>query len=488
MQQKDILGLLIACGGIFGATLITTVWKRARDFVFFAMIVLVPMTERVDVNFVSRDFYRGTTRGIEFSLVDILSISLLLGTLIMPRKGQSRAFWPASFGLMLIFFLYCCINVGMADPHLFGLFELAKMVRGMTIFLAVAFFVRSEREVKLLLWALATIICWEGVQALKQRVLWHMERVPGTVDDSNSLSVLLVTTVAMFVAGINSRVPTLLKLLCGAAIAAAGLAMLLTLSRAGIIILCFILLAATFITMSYKLTTTKFVVVATVLVFGSGAGYKMWPEIKARFAETNIEVEYGNNRRLGRGYYIKIARAIVDDKFFGVGLNNWSYCVSGVYGPLLGYKFVHYRGTDVEPSYKIPPGSNVDDAQAAPAHSLAALTAGELGIPGLILFALLWIRWFQMAFVFLLKRTSDPMRRIGVGIFFGLCGIFLQSLTEWVFRHSPIYYTIHILLGVLASIYYTRRQEMRAAKRALNQQPDVSVTAPPPFISAQPAM
>src|SRR4051794_21573582 len=126
MQQKDILGLLIACAGIFGATLITTLWKRARDFAFFAMVVLVPMTERVDVNFVSRDFYRGTTRGIEFSLVDILSISLLLSALIMPRKGESRGFWPASFGLMLIFFLYACFNVAIADPHLFGIFELSK--------------------------------------------------------------------------------------------------------------------------------------------------------------------------------------------------------------------------------------------------------------------------------------------------------------------------------------------------------------------------
>jgi hypothetical protein len=43
---------------------------------------------------------------------------------------------------------------------------------------------------------------------------------------------------------------------------------------------------------------------------------------------------------------------------------------------------------------------------------------------------------------------------MGVGIFFGFGGIFLQSLTEWVFRQSPIYYVFHILLGTLASLYY----------------------------------
>jgi hypothetical protein len=143
--------------------------------------------------------------------------------------------------------------------------------------------------------------------------------------------------------------------------------------------------------------------------------------------------------------------------------------VSEKYGPRLGYRFVHYKGTDVEPSTVIPPESNVDEAQAAPAHSLGALTAGELGIPGLIMFAIVWMRWFQMAASFLWPRTNDPLRRIGVGIFFALCGIFLQSLTEWVFRHSPIYYVVNINLGVLASLYYMKRKAKRETTEGLQE-------------------
>jgi hypothetical protein len=68
-----------------------------------------------------------------------------------------------------------------------------------------------------------------------------------------------------------------------------------------------------------------------------------------------------------------------------------------------------------------------------------------------------------MAASFLWKRTPDPMRRLGVGIFFGFGGIFLQSLTEWVFRQSPIYYVFHVLLGTLASLYYIKRRARRAS-------------------------
>src|SRR5215813_4007958 len=120
MQPKDFIGMVLAVVGVLGGIAVLSVWRRGRDFAFVAMLVLAPMTEDYDVNFVSRDFYRGTTRGFEFSLVDILSISLLVSSILLPRREkQSRFFWPASFGLMLLFFAYCCFNVAMADPRLF---------------------------------------------------------------------------------------------------------------------------------------------------------------------------------------------------------------------------------------------------------------------------------------------------------------------------------------------------------------------------------
>src|SRR2546423_13309710 len=114
MQNKELIALVLIIIGIFGGVLLTCISTRARDVFFLGMVFLAPMTEDWDVNFVSRDFYRGTTRGFEFSLVDILSISLLLSALIIPRRGQSRGYWPAGLGLMLLFFAYACFNVSIA--------------------------------------------------------------------------------------------------------------------------------------------------------------------------------------------------------------------------------------------------------------------------------------------------------------------------------------------------------------------------------------
>jgi hypothetical protein len=430
------------------------------------LVFLAPMIERLDLNFDSHEWYRGTSRGFEFSVLDILAISLFASSVLAPRRGESRGYWPASFGWMLCYLIYAAFTVAMADPQIFGLFELFKMTRALIVFLAVAFYLRSERELRLFLWSLGALVCYEGLLALKQRYVDGVHRVFGTIDDSNSLSVFVCTTAPIFVAVINSKLPKLMKVLSIMAIPLAGVAAVLTISRAGVIDVGVMLLCATLATVSYRITPKKVLITALVLLAAAGVTAKSWKTLESRFKEVNLKQEYGSKKSLGRGYYIRIAKAIAAENLFGVGLNNWSYWVSNKYGPRLGYHFVPYKSTDREPSTFIPPGSNVDEAQAAPAHSLGALTLGEMGIPGLVFLTLLWLRWFQMGASFLWPRTPDPMRRIGVGILFGLGGLFLQSITEWVFRQLPIYYVFNIVLGVLAALYQIKRLEKRALRQA----------------------
>lgn len=478
MGMKTLFGLTIIPAAAIGGMILASLSKRIRDFFFVLLVFLAPVIERVDVNFVSREWYRGTSRGFEVSVLDILSFSLLASSLLAPRRGESRGYWPASLGLLVLFFFYCCFNVAISDPRLYGYFELFKLVRGMVLFLAVAFYLRSERELQLLIFALCACVCYQGLLAFKQRYWDGVHRVFGTVDDSNSLSVFFCTTAPLFVAAINSRIPRALKVICAGTLMLAAVAEILTISRAGVIIIAAVLLGVTVATISFRVTARKIVIGLFIILAVAGVTAKSWNTLKTRFAESNLKQEYENKRNLGRGYYIRIAEAMVNDQWLGVGLNNWSYWASNKYGPRLGYRFVPYPGTDKEPSYVVPPDSNVDMAQAAPAHSLGALTLGELGFPGFALMTLIWLRWFQMAGSFLWKRTPDPMRRFGVGIFFSLCGIFLQSLTEWVFRHSPIYYVTHILLGALAGLYYAKKQARKMATSEAETQEDLASAEP----------
>ena len=161
----------------------------------------------------------------------------------------------------------------------------------------------------------------------------------------------------------------------------------------------------------------------------------------------------------GRGTYFHLAKSIALDRFFGVGLNNWSYWVSLRYGPDMGRQYTPYNGTDEAPDQSVVLGRGIDNrAQAAPAHSIMALTIGELGWPGIVLFAGIWVQWFRMAASFLRQRSPAMVSRYGLGTFVALWGLFLSNVTEFSFRMTPIFFLVHALMGALAPLYDQRRR------------------------------
>ena len=475
MDIKALFGLTVIPAALVMGTLLACLSNRVRDAFFLLLVFLAPMVERLDVNFVSREWYRGTSRGYEVSVPGLLAVCLLLSSLLVSRRGERRAYWAPSLGLMLLFFLYAAANVANSSPRLFGMFELCKMGFGLSMFLAVAFYLRGERELRLLVVGLSLAVAYEALLGLTQRYLWNIYRVYGTMDESNSLSLFFCSTAPVLVAAFNARISLFYKSLCAMALALAGIGEILTISRAGVVIMGLVLLGSALTTMSFRLSGRKLAICLVATLMATGAVAKAWKTLMYRFAESTLKEEYQTKKNMGRGYYLRVAQAISQEEFFGVGLNNWSYWVTQKYGPRLGYPFTPYKGTDRAPSQLIKIGSSLDEPQAAPAHNLGALTLGELGIPGLVLFGLVWFRWFQMGAVFLWHRAADLPRQVGVGLFFATCGLFLQDLTEWAFRHLPEYYTCHILLGALASIYYSKRQ---AARRVVSPKPELVEVRP----------
>ncbi len=458
METKEIVALLalLVLGG--ASTLLTTVSQRARDAVFFLLVAGAVLTERMDVNFFGEYWYRGTTRGVEISLLDVLAISLLVGTWLAPRYPGRRAYWPASLGAMLLYFLYCAASLAWSQPRLFGVWELSKVLRGIVVFLAAAQFVRTRREVAILVAALGCAVCLQGAFGLKQRYLGGIYRVGGTLDHANSLSMYLCLVSPVFVAAATSDLPRWLRRFSwlGASVAAVGI--MLTISRAGIPIFALVMLGTAAWCVSWRITVKKIAVACAVLLGAGLLVLKSWDLLAYRYGEATLAEEYLDDQSEGRGVYLRWAAAIVEDHFLGVGLNNWSYWVSKVYGPRLGFEYEDYDEIQTQPEKADLPSIRY----AAPAHSLAALTVGELGVPGLVLFGLMWLRWFQMGAGFLRRRRSDPMFRLGVGLFFGTCGIFMQSTTEWTYRQTAIFFTFNLMLGALASLCHHRRHETAA--------------------------
>ena len=449
--MKDLIffGGLLLCIPV--GTALAAYSRRARDLAFAALVFGTTLSDRLDINFLSREWYRGTTRGIEVSFVDFLALCVLLGALLAARRERFRPYWPSSMFAMLAYLCYACINVAFSEPRLFGLFELTKIVRGVVVFLAAAYFVRGRREVKILLLAICIAVAFESGVALWDRYVLGMHRISATLNHPNILSMYSCIAIGLLIPQALSAAPARMRALYGVCATLAAGCVILTVSRMGVLTLAVVASVAVFSSVGLRLTVRNVVALVVVAVIAGGMFAKSWQTLADRYEAVSLEAEYFDEGSEGRGMYFRELVPIIRERFFGVGLNNWSYWVSLKYGAEVtlhyGLHYTAYDGVNGAPS----------GYQAAPAHNLGVLTIGELGWPGLLLLGCIWAQWFWMGAVFLVRQRPDVMTRYGTGAFCAMLAIFLQSLTEWEFRNTKIFLFAHIIMGALAAIYFANR-------------------------------
>ena len=484
METKHYIALIVLVALSCGTVLLTLFSQRLRDLAFFAMVAGAVLSERFDVNFLGEYWYRGTSRGIGVSLIDVLALGILAATLISPRYPRRSWFIPAGFFLYLAYFAYCIFSVVHAwDWHL-GVWELVNIPRAMLITLATAAFVRTRRELALIVVALSCAACVEGLFTFKQRFLGGMYRPAGTLDHANSLSMYLCLISPVLLAGALSDFHKYIRWFAIFAAGIAGLCVLMTLSRMGLPAFGLVMGGTLAACVTWRITQRKLIVAAIVSLLGTVAVAKCWDLLAARFGSATLTEEFVDIEGENRGIYWRWAGMIIEDDPFGVGLNNWSYAVSKTYGARVGFGYEDYDDIKNAPEKADLPSIRY----APPAHALAALTLGETGIPGCILFLLVWARWFQVGTGFLWRRLNpDPMHRLGIGFLFGAAGIFLQSLTEWTYRQPAMFLTFHMMVGALASLHYARKhasERRHAAEPAPDELEVIAEPIPMPALSS----
>jgi hypothetical protein len=444
---KDLIffGGLLLCIPV--GTVLAAYSRRARDLAFGALVFGTTLSDRLDINFLSCEWYRGTTRGIEVSFVDFLALSVLLGAWWAARRERFRPFWPSSMFMLLAYLIYSCINVALSEPRLFGLFELTKIVRGVIVFLAAAYFVRGRREVNILLWAICIAVAFESGVALRDRYVLGMHRISATLNHPNILSMYSCIAVGLLIPQALSTAPARLRALYGVCATLAAGCVILSVSRMGVLTLAVVASVAVFSSVGLRLTVRNVVALGVVAILAGGMFARSWKTLADRYEAVSLETEYFDEDSGGRGLYFRQLVPIIRERFFGVGLNNWSYWVSLKYGAEIGARYTAYDGVNGAPS----------GYQAAPAHNVGVLTIGELGWPGLLLLGCIWAQWFWMGAVFLVRQRPDVVTRYGTGAFCAMLAIFLQSLTEWEFRNTKIFLLAHIIMGALAAIYFANR-------------------------------
>jgi hypothetical protein len=450
----------VPAGAVFAANS-----QRFRDMVFFCIVVGTVRADWLDINFLSREWYRGTTRGIEISYLDLLILILLLGLMLSAGRTGLRLSLPAGMGALLLYFAYASLNVVAHEPRVFGLFELTKIVRGMCVFVTAAWYFRGEREMRVLFAALLTAGCIQGFDAAYQRYVLHGHRVTGTLPHPNALSQYCTMVVGplMVYAMMTPRAKSKMIYIAGVALTSG--AVVLSISRMGVAAMPFVMALAIIGSLRLRFSQANLVLAILIAVAAVGGGVKASNTLMSRYGSASLEDEYGRDDA-GRGLYLRLAKGMVLSHFFGVGLNNWSYWVSA-HGADFNLPYVPYPDVDESTDFTGADKHIGIWTQAAPGHNLMALTVAELGWPGLILLLAMWAQWFWQSAQ--LWRSRVWWNWIGLAGFTLLLAVFIQNVTEYEFRLTPIFFLTLIMAGCVSS-----------ALRAARAQADMPLRQPEP--------
>ncbi|GAB4455763.1 MAG: hypothetical protein OHK0029_12380 [Armatimonadaceae bacterium] len=417
--------------------------ERLRGWLVTLLIFSVTVGDMVAINFISMETYRGPDRGFEVTLTDLIALALIGVAFACNRE---RIVWLPfnSLWLLALFVIACISAFGAMDP-LVSAFSLWKWARAYVLYWCVVNLGRLE-------WPRVSVwraMVWMGLYitflALKQKYIHHIYRVSGPFDHSNTVPLYINQFLPILgIWGLSDR--RLTHAMSGlSVIACLGLcvASQSTFSRLGLLLSLAGFVGALFVTnvreRNPRVRVATVVTIIGLVIGGILAAPSMIERIKSAPEESEE----------ARHEFNIAAEQMAEDYPFGIGVNNFSRVLTRV-----GRYNQHISVME-------------DEEQAGVCHHIYFLTAAELGYPGLIVFAIILLRflWHNLLGIFRSGKTWEGS--LLWGFLFGACALHISGFMEWVVRITPVTYMFAICAGLMVGFAEQGREKAKrlAAKK-----------------------
>ena len=392
----------------------------------------------VDINILSMELYRGDTRGFEFGVTDWMVISLILVMSLSPRWRKKRpSLLPPNSTLMLIYLLIAIATLFVSYVPLYGAFGVSKIIRAMAVYWVAYNYLRSEKDLHFFLMILASIVAFEFMLVLQQRIS-GLYRAQGSLPHSNTLAMYINMMNMIFLSFvINGRSKGHRKLVYWVALAMGSLIVLATFSRGALAVMVMCYAMVIFLSAYDRPRAAKLKVIGVLLLCALPVAIKVTPSIIKRFETAPINAE------LSRHQANEAAVAMANDSWLGVGLNNYSYAVNNT-------DFSRFVPLEVDRGI---------------VHNIYLLHAAEMGWIGLFVFLLMILRFQWMAASIIFKRYDSTVSHVAIGIFAAMTALWVQSMLEWALRQTYLTVEFFMLAGFLAALPRVHRQAVKMRKK-----------------------
>ena len=398
------------------------------------------------INFFSHEFYRGTSRGMEISIIYIVAISVLLTLSIL--RGPRNLFPDWGSRLYLLYFLFCLPSLRNADSRLYSFFELWKMVMIYLVFLAVYHYLEfSKGDFDIIMYGILIVV---GVN-FAVIVLQHFQgyyQVRGVFPHQNSLAMYMLLAGMLFFSRYFNRTEGWRSKVFFIGFGMASAALVRTYSRGAIACYPMSGLLTLYGSIRYKFTFRKIYILLLILLVGTIGVAAFLPRVIERFEKA--PAASGQTRK---NLAIAAVNMMRDVPFAGVGINNWGIKINPPYNYSRHREGKHYAA----------------DYKDGIVETIYLLVGAECGIPGLFML-LTWFGFYWFSSIRLLRRLrGTPYFYIPAGALGGMSGIFLQSTLEWVLKQQINFMLLAIVFACLSYLNRHCREivaEAQAAKEA----------------------
>jgi O-antigen ligase len=419
------------------------------------------------INFFSHEAYRGTSRGLEVSLVYIMAAVLLLAFTIL--RGQRKLCPDWGSRIYILYFLLCVPSLLNAANILFGVFELWKMAMIHLVFMAAYYYLEfNDGDIDIIIYGLTAMVVVNFLDVLIQYV-YGVYRARGVFPHPNSMAMYMeIAGILLFSRIFNNREGRLTVLFFFVFLMAA-VAIVRTFSRGAIFCFPLGLVLTVLCSLWGGLSVGKTRWLLLLLPLALAGTIIFMPKIIDRFKKAP-KASADTRRSLA----VAAVRMIQDKPWIGVGINNWGIKINPP------YPYGKHRRDNWST------WSNSDSIKDGIVETIYLLVGAECGLP--CLFVLLcWFGYYWLSSIRLMKLLRRTrFFYIPAGTFGALTAVFMQSALEWVLKQQINFIFLVTVFAIVS--FLNKHYEELIAMEEKAAAADAPVETPPPAPAKPPKL
>lgn len=428
MELKHIVFFALLFFGVPFSAFTMSKSERLLACGFFAMLISIPFVYSTGINFFTDEFYKGTVRGYEVLATDLISVSVLWA---LSMKGRRIVFFPRGSAFYALYFAFSCVSIVNADNKLYSGYVVQQMILHFLFFVSAYNCLMHFRNFDIILSSLGLFIIFTFFHMLVQRLLFGVYQPSGIFIHRNSTAMFANMLLPVFLSAILNRPSDKRSFIFNtAAFLCSAFIVVLSLSRGAILFLPVSMAIVVFFSLKNSVNARKVKILAAMLIVSVAAFIRAAPMVIDRFEnapETSAQ---------GRVAFAYAALNMANDKFFGVGLNNWGLKINPPY--------TYWEDTGIR-----RPDEDFKSGIVETIYLLVAAECGWIGLAAL----LCWLLFYYFQTMLNIKRFSKSTGFfMAVGILGGLTASYGQSCFEWILKQQTNSYLLMLVFACVAAM------------------------------------